>query len=61
MRRSLFWTQTAWRLLIDESGQGIVEYAVILASIAMIAFVALHTLGTKNHNSLSNSANQLPG
>jgi Flp pilus assembly pilin Flp len=61
MRRSLFWTQTARRLLADESGQGIVEYAIILASIALVAFIALQMIGTKSSNSLSNSAHVLPG
>jgi pilus assembly protein Flp/PilA len=61
MRLSQSWTRTAWRLLADDSGQGLVEYAVILASIAIVAFAALQFLGKNNNNSLNNSAHAMPG
>jgi Flp pilus assembly pilin Flp len=48
-------------LLADDAGQGLLEYSMILAFIAVVAFAALQILGTKNNNSLSNSAHQLPG
>jgi pilus assembly protein Flp/PilA len=50
-----------WKLLADDSGQGLLEYALILAFIAVIAVAALQTLGKNNNNSLNNSANKLPG
>jgi pilus assembly protein Flp/PilA len=47
--------------LCDDSGQGLVEYALILALIAVAAVTALSFLGQKNSNSLSNSENRMPG
>lgn len=34
-------------LFNEESGQGMVEYGLILALIAVVAIVALHTIGVK--------------
>jgi pilus assembly protein Flp/PilA len=41
-------------LLADESGQGLVEYALIVALVAVIAIASLKVLGTKASSSLSN-------
>ena len=41
-----FWT--------EESGQGLVEYALILFLIAIVVIVALTTLGKKTNNVLTN-------
>ncbi len=49
-----------YSLCIDDSGQGLVEYALIISFIALIAFGAMVYLGKKDVNSLSNSANQIP-
>jgi pilus assembly protein Flp/PilA len=38
----------------DESGQGLVEYALILFLIAIVVIVALTTLGAKTNNVLTN-------
>lgn len=38
----------------DESGQGLVEYALILFLIAIVVIVALTTLGKKTNNVLTN-------
>ena len=38
----------------DESGQGLVEYALILFLIAIVVIVALTTLGKKTNNVLAN-------
>jgi pilus assembly protein Flp/PilA len=48
------------KFLEDESGQGLVEYALILMLVATVALVALHFLGGKANNSLNNSSSQLP-
>jgi Flp pilus assembly pilin Flp len=61
MRFSSFVTDTLHVFLADESGQGIVEYALIIAFVAIAAFAAITTIGTKNSNSLNNSARVMPG
>jgi len=38
----------------DESGQGLVEYALILFLIAIVVIIALTTLGKKTNNVLTN-------
>jgi Flp pilus assembly pilin Flp len=45
--------------LADESGQGLVEYALIIALVAVVAVAALNTLHGKSTNSLVNSSNML--
>jgi pilus assembly protein Flp/PilA len=45
--------------LSDEDGQGLVEYALILALIAIIAIAALTLLGTSVSNVLSTVANSI--
>ena len=47
------------RLVDDEEGQGLTEYALILALIAIIAIVALTFLGGKVSNVLSTVANSI--
>lgn len=43
----------------EESGQGLVEYALILFLIAIVVIVALTTLGKKTANVLNNVGNEL--
>jgi pilus assembly protein Flp/PilA len=38
----------------DESGQGLVEYALILFLVSIVVIVALRTLGKKTNNVLKN-------
>jgi len=38
----------------DESGQGLVEYALILFLIAIVVIIALTTLGKKTNNVFKN-------
>ena len=46
-------------MLINEDGQGLVEYALIIALVSIVAIAALRPLGTKASNSLTNASNQL--
>ncbi len=43
----------------DEAGQGLVEYALIIALVAIVAIGALQVLGSKSNNSLTNASNNL--
>lgn len=44
-------------MLVDESAQGLVEYAIVIALVAMIALATLRTLGGRAKNSLSSASN----
>ena len=46
-------------MLINDDGQGLVEYALIIALVSIVAMAALRTLGNKANNSLTNASNQL--
>jgi pilus assembly protein Flp/PilA len=48
------------RVLEEEDGQGLVEYALILALIAVVAILALTFLGGSVTQSLSTVGNSLP-
>ena len=43
-----------------EKGQGLVEYAIILALIAIVVIAVMTTLGKKVNNTMSNISNALP-
>jgi pilus assembly protein Flp/PilA len=47
------------RVFTDEEGQGLAEYALILALIAVAAIVALNFLGSDVQTALSNVGNSL--
>ena len=47
------------RIASDEEGQGLAEYALILALIAIVAIVALIFLGSQISDKLSVIGNQL--
>ncbi len=47
-------------MLSDESGQGLLEYALIIAFVALVAVGVMTTFGTKTVNSLNNSAAEVP-
>lgn len=48
-------------ILKDESGQGLVEYGLILALVSVIAIAALQLLGTKVNHTLSEVTTELEG
>jgi pilus assembly protein Flp/PilA len=43
-----------------EKGQGLVEYAIILALIAIVVIVVMTTLGKKVNNTFNTISNELP-
>lgn len=43
----------------DESGQGLVEYALVIALVSIVAILALQTMGKKASNTISNAARYL--
>jgi pilus assembly protein Flp/PilA len=45
--------------LEDDSAQGLVEYALIIALVAMVAVAAMRILGKRINNALSNAARGL--
>ena len=44
-----------------EKGQGLVEYAIILAFVAIIVIAVMRLLGPKIGNTFTNINNQIPG
>jgi pilus assembly protein Flp/PilA len=46
-------------MLRNDDAQGLVEYGLIIALVAIVAIVALKLLGGKLNNTLNNAANQL--
>jgi pilus assembly protein Flp/PilA len=48
------------RIIRKQSGQSLVEYALILALIAVVAILVLQGLGNKVNNTLSNVNTNLP-
>ncbi len=46
-------------MLRNDDGQGLVEYALIIALVSIVAIAALQFLGKKASNTLSNAANTL--
>jgi len=45
--------------LADERAQGLVEYALVIALVAMVAIAALRVLGSRAKNTLNNAASSL--
>jgi len=53
--------RTLWRKMRERSGQSLVEYALILALIAIVVIAALSTLGLKTANVMNQIGTTLPG
>jgi pilus assembly protein Flp/PilA len=47
------------KMLRNDDGQGLVEYALIVALVSIVAVAALQLLGKKANNTLNNAAAQL--
>jgi len=43
-------------MLRDDAGQGLVEYALIIALVSIVAIAALQFLGKQSKNALNNAA-----
>jgi Flp pilus assembly pilin Flp len=48
-----------YRVIVDDRGQGLVEYGLLIALVAIAAFAALQLLGRKANNTLTNAANYM--
>ena len=49
-----------WLALESKQGQSLVEYALILALVAIVVITALTTLGGHTSNSMTNVSTNLP-
>ncbi len=51
--------RTFGAFLRAQDGQGLVEYALIIALVSIVAIAALRAVGAKSSNTLNNAANRL--
>ena len=49
--------KTFVQMLKDDAGQGLVEYAIIIALVSIVAIVTLKALGGRANNALSSASN----
>ena len=49
-----------WTRLRGRTGQGIVEYGLILVLVVLLVVIALSTIGTKTQNTLEKAPNAFP-
>lgn len=53
------WSRSFHAFCIDDAGQGLVEYALIIALVSIVAIAGLTFLGQKANNTLNAAANTL--
>jgi Flp pilus assembly pilin Flp len=58
LRSEVRWSK-AGAFLTDDAGQGLVEYALVITMVALVAIGALRTLGRKTNNTFNNAAGSL--
>ncbi len=46
-------------MLKDDAGQGLVEYAIIIALVSVVAIATLRILGGRANNALSSASNAM--
>ena len=51
--------KTFVQMLKDDAGQGLVEYAIIIALVSVVAIATLKILGGRANNALSSASNGL--
>jgi pilus assembly protein Flp/PilA len=51
--------KTLTNILRDDEGQGLVEYALIIALVSIVAIAALRVLGTNASSTLSSAASTI--
>ena len=51
--------RTILLLIIDENGQGMAEYAIIMAFVVVIVIVAIGAFGASVRDNLNNSGNKI--
>jgi pilus assembly protein Flp/PilA len=49
------------RFLVTEEGPTAVEYAIMLALIVLVCFIAIEALGTATNNTFSNVSSKMSG
>lgn len=54
------WTALQSRFIADEEGASLVEYALLVALIAIVALVAIRFLGNQVSDEFNSVGNQLP-
>ena len=55
------WMQSRWMDLRDETGASMVEYALLLVLITIVAIVAIGIVGNEVNNAFLNVGNQMTG
>jgi pilus assembly protein Flp/PilA len=55
------WTWMQSRFVRDEKGASLVEYGLLVALIAVVALIAIRTLGTNVSSNLDNVASNIGG
>jgi pilus assembly protein Flp/PilA len=56
MKRVMWFQSRLAAFLRNDEGQGLVEYALVIALVSIVAIVALRLLGKKANNTLNNAA-----